>query len=177
MTIKAVSGRVERGNKMLQALKKETPRGQACVADAFLDEILRTVFENKLIKSKQTKELLSYMQPLGSHGSRLKTAYALGWVGPLTYKYVDLIHKIRNRMAHELDVEEFDHPQVRDLVNNIDIKELLPPSMSKARFPILGDIFMIAAQYSLMQLWVIVDDSTQLHFGLDRPLIHLDTPK
>jgi DNA-binding MltR family transcriptional regulator len=168
---------MERGNKMLQSLQNETPRGQACVGDALLDEALKEMFEKRLIASKQSKELLNYTQPLGSHGARLRMAYAVGWLGPLTYKTIDLIHKTRNRMAHDLDAEKFDDPQVRDLVDSIDTVEFLPSDLSGVKFPILKDKFMIAVQYSLMQLWALMDESVQVPVGTDRPLVSLRSAK
>src|SRR5437660_472066 len=110
--------RVALGNKMFAALETETDRGRACVGDAVLDEVLEDLFRKRLIDHPaDVEEILSGSQPLGNHGVRLKLAFLLGWIGPETYADCRTIHKIRNRMAHELTVDSFEHARVLDLLD------------------------------------------------------------
>lgn len=112
--------RVERGNQLLESLKTETDRGRASVGDALLDEILKDLFRARLVGSEsQVEELLRDGQILGTHGGRLKVAFHLGWIRPDTHIECRTIHKIRNKMAHELDVDSFDHGAVRDLLDGL----------------------------------------------------------
>jgi len=102
---------------MVAALRAETDRGKACVADAMIDEIIKEMFSRRLIKAeREVRDIVSFGRPLGSHGARLKIAYLLGWIGPDSYHDCDKIHSIRNRMAHDLDVDTFEHVKVRDLI-------------------------------------------------------------
>jgi hypothetical protein len=42
--------RLNRGNLMLDAMKKETDRGKACVGDAMLDELFDELFRSRFIE-------------------------------------------------------------------------------------------------------------------------------
>jgi DNA-binding MltR family transcriptional regulator len=105
--------RIKRGNQMLEAMKKETDRGKACVGDAMLDELFKELFEKRLVDDQQRiNEMIGSGQPLANYGVRLKLAYLLGWIGPQTYATCHAIHKMRNAIAHSMDVDSFSHPQV-----------------------------------------------------------------
>lgn len=117
MTFDQYRGRVLR---LIDKLDQESPRGIACIQDAVIDEVTKELFRAKLVTGKESNELLSHSSgPLGSHGSRLKLAYCLGWINQEVYKVAEQIHRIRNRMAHQLEVDNFDHELVRDLVENL----------------------------------------------------------
>lgn len=84
------------------ALANETARGHACVGDVLIDELLKQVFVVRLVDDKkETQKLMSESRPLGSHGTRLRMAYCLGWIGPMTFRECNEIHRIRNKMAHD----------------------------------------------------------------------------
>ena len=62
---------------------------------------------------KYVDDLLSVNRTLGSFSDKLKIAYALGWIGKETYEDCRAIHGIRNEMAHNLNVDSFDHHKVK----------------------------------------------------------------
>lgn len=55
----------------------------------------------------------------GTLGKRLDLANALNAITPGTYSDGLLIGRIRNKFAHHLEVTSFEHPKVRDLVDNL----------------------------------------------------------
>jgi len=162
------SYRIERGNQIFDALKQETNRGQACVGDAFLDELVEELFRKRLIDdSGLVDELLSFNGPLGSHGHRLRVAYALGWIGPKTYQECRRIHKVRNAMAHDLDVDSFDHRTVSGIIDGFTSQEDLKP----ARLPSRKDKFLTAVAFTLLRIWKLQDDSSHAPEGVDMPVV------
>jgi DNA-binding MltR family transcriptional regulator len=172
-TLQILHARGERANKMLTALRAETDRGSACVGDALLDELLDQVFRQRFVnEEKLVEELLSFNQPLGSHGARSKVAYALGWIGPKTYGDIKGIRRVRNSMAHDLDVDSFDHQEVKDIVDGFrSLAELKRTRLAHRR-----DKFLLAVNWCIMQLWALLDDANHSPEGTDRPIL-TNTPE
>lgn len=166
--------RIERGNQVLEALKTETDRGRACVGDALLDEVLKDLFRKRLAgPESKVEEVLGDRQLLGSHGGRLTLASLLGWLGPETHADCRTIHKIRNRMAHELDVDSFDHSAVRDLIDQLESPRDITVQVKGAiRRAILNrqDKFLFAVQMSALRLWRYIDIAEPLPAAADPPI-------
>jgi DNA-binding MltR family transcriptional regulator len=159
--------RVDRANKVIAALEAETDRGRACVGDAFIDELLKELFRRRLIdRPKLVEELLGVGRALGSFSDRLKLAYALGWIGEETLRDCETIHKIRNAMAHNLDVDSFDRPEVR---GKLDALHAL--SHVKARLARRRDKFALAVQFAALRIWVVLDKSKNSPVVTDAPIM------
>ena len=142
---------------MFAALEVETDRGRACVGDAMLDELFKELFSKCLIdRPKEVRDVLSGGQPLSNHGTRLRLAYLLGWIGPETYEDCRTIHRIRNKMAHELDVESFDNDEVRNLVDGLKSLEHITITVSgetkRGTLERRSDKFLWAVSASVMRL-------------------------
>jgi DNA-binding MltR family transcriptional regulator len=173
--------RMERGNQLADALKAETDRGRACVGDALLDELLKELFRARLAGSKsEVDDVLGEGQLLGNHGGRLKLAYLLGWIGPETYAECRAIHKIRNRMAHKLDVASFDHLAVRDLLDGLKSPRHLTirnrEGIKRVNLKRREDKFLVAVQMSVLRLWWFIDHAEKREPGDDPPINRLPEP-
>lgn len=55
----------------------------------------------------------------GTLGNKLDMGRALNAITPQTYEDGKLIARVRNKFAHHLEVTSFDHPKVRDLVDQL----------------------------------------------------------
>ena len=55
-----------------------------------------------------------------AYGNRLDMAKALNAITPGAYHDAKLTGRIRNKFAHNLDVDSFEHEKVRDLVDALD---------------------------------------------------------
>jgi DNA-binding MltR family transcriptional regulator len=162
-----LQSRADRANKMSAALKAETDRGRACVGDAFVDELLKELFRRRLIdRPKFVDELLMVNRALGSFSDRLKLAYALGWIGEETRKDCDTIHNIRNAMAHGLDVDSFDHHEVKGKLD-----ALHGPSHVKGRLVHRRDKFLVAVHFAVLRIWEVLDKSKNSPVATDAPII------
>jgi DNA-binding MltR family transcriptional regulator len=181
MAKETATSRIDRGNQLVDALKAETDRGRACVGDALLDELIKEMFSTRLAGTKaEIKEVLGDGQLLGNHGGRLKLAYLLGWIGPETYSECRAVHKIRNRMAHNLDVDSFAHSGVRDLIDALksprDLTIGTKNGIKRVNLKRREDKFLIAVQMSVLRCWWFVDHGEHLDQAGDPPINRLPKP-
>jgi DNA-binding MltR family transcriptional regulator len=165
---------------MFEALRAETDRGKACVGDALLDELVKELFVKRLLNEKEAGEILGPTQPLGSHGTRLKLAYLLGWMGAETYADCRDIRKVRNAMAHTLDIDSFDHPKVSGLVDHLrvsqDVKITVGRETKQVNLKRREDRFLYAVAMSVMRCWWLIDHATKSRRGGDPAILRLPKP-
>jgi len=88
-------------------------RALAIIGATFLDTQLEHLARSFLVEDKaEVDKLMSYDQPLGSFGNRIRMAYCLGLINKAIMDDLRLVAKIRNRFAHDL-VCSFDSEPVR----------------------------------------------------------------
>lgn len=98
--------RMDRIVEMMSELKKETDRGMAILGAAMLDEKLKTILTNFLIKGKQAERLLNGPNaPIGTFSAKLDMAFAVGLISEDEYQDAEIIRKIRNDFAHKFDLK------------------------------------------------------------------------
>jgi mannitol operon repressor len=107
----------------LQELNKETDRGVALVATSFLDKLLKDVLAAFLIENASAKALLSgFNAPFGSFSTRIAGCLAMGLITDREAEQCDILRKVRNRFAHEVEVN-FNADSVKGLCNNLLVPE------------------------------------------------------
>jgi DNA-binding MltR family transcriptional regulator len=161
---RGMEARMARGNRMLAALEKETDRGKACVGDAILDELFKELFVARFIDDeKSVSSLLSDGRALGSHAARLKLAYLLGWIGPATFKDCEIIHRVRNKMAHDAEVDDFEHAQVRDLLANLEapkhVRVHVDGALARANLERGQDKLLFSILNVSLHMWWLLEDA------------------
>ena len=95
-------------------------RTVAIVAAAYIDDHLTGLIKKKLpgLDSTLSKRLFEDVNAsLGNLASKIDIARALEVINAPQRAEAVLIARIRNRFAHYLDVDSFDHPQVAALVD------------------------------------------------------------
>lgn len=110
-------------NKIVSEFKKETDRGLAILAASMLDQKLKIILSNYLIKCKQSDLLLnSPGAPISTFSARLNMAFSLGLISEDEYHDSEVIRKIRNDFAHKFELEfSFNNPSVSDKCKNMKI--------------------------------------------------------
>jgi DNA-binding MltR family transcriptional regulator len=96
------------------------PRVTAIICTAYIENHIVELIRDRMpgLTPSLTKSLFNDVHgPLGTVGSKIDMAQALGAINENTASDARLIARIRNRFAHELHVEDFDHRRVRDLVD------------------------------------------------------------
>ncbi len=105
--------------EFLAEFNKETERGAALTAAAFLDDLLHKVIEAFLIKNKSGKSLTDgFNAPLGTLSSRVAACHALGLISEEEFQECALIRKIRNEFAHKMKMS-FDFDPVRSMCGSM----------------------------------------------------------
>lgn len=109
--------------KIREELEKESDRGCALLAAAFLENELAALLDYFLVETSESfkKQLFDFNGPLGTFSSRIKIAYALGLISRKTKDALDLIRKIRNRFAHLIDSLNFESKGIKELVDQLRI--------------------------------------------------------
>lgn len=87
----------EESQVWMEDLDRETDRGAALVAAAYLDEVIQQMIRSKLAEDKNAADVLL---DRSTAFSRMNLARALGLIGPKTYDALDRIRIIRNHFAH-----------------------------------------------------------------------------
>jgi mannitol operon repressor len=108
--------------EFLAEFSKETERGAALTAAAFLDDLLQKVIEAFLIENKSGKSLCDgFNAPLGTLSSRIAACHAMGLISDEEYRECELIRKIRNEFAHKMKMS-FEIEPVRSLSSSMHYK-------------------------------------------------------
>jgi len=138
----------EEVNAMTVELNKESDRGAVLVGVAYLDELLTRLFRKKMLLSKKlSEELLEGFGPLSGLSARTKVAYALGWIGPETYRELNLLRAIRNDFAHSHEPRTFSDAKVQNRCSQLGLPKTATTYRLKAR-----DQFLLTASLVTMRL-------------------------
>jgi len=91
-------------SEFLQYFQKETDRGAALVGAAMVESRLERLLNETLLDNFSKKELLTGVNaPMGTFNSKIKLCHVLGFITDKEAKEANLIRKIRNEFAHQLD--------------------------------------------------------------------------
>ncbi|MEK3747877.1 MltR family transcriptional regulator [Paenibacillus sp. FSL E2-8871] len=125
-------------------LDKETDRGCALMAAAFLDELLKKLLEKYMVNEPNSfKELFTGSGGLSSFSSKINLSYLLGLISEKSKRDLHIIRKIRNEFAHSMEIIDFEHPPIasrcRELHHNVFRDELSPrKSFVRIAFGVAG---------------------------------------
>jgi DNA-binding MltR family transcriptional regulator len=133
-----------------KGLAEESDRGAALLGMAFLDELLKRLFEAKLRDGKISKKLLDYPGALSTASARTDVAYSLGWFGAKTYRDLVTLRKIRNEFAHAHALVKFADADIRTLCTKLKLEEV----------PIKGPFTLERAQF----MWAVGQIAFRLEF-------------
>jgi DNA-binding MltR family transcriptional regulator len=105
---------------VVEGLSKESDRGCALFAAAYLDEALARLLKTRMVQHPDMKQDLFISQaPLGAFSARIKMVYYLGELGEDERKMLDIIRGIRNHFAHHFEVTSFSDQSIRDRCGNL----------------------------------------------------------
>lgn len=87
--------------RMVEDLERETDRGVALLAVAFLDDVLDVMLRAVMVNEPEAvNRLMGTGRALESFGARTHLAYCMGLLGRDVYHDVNLVREIRNDFAH-----------------------------------------------------------------------------
>jgi DNA-binding MltR family transcriptional regulator len=131
-------------NIAINQLMKESNRGAVLVGVAYLDDLLIRLFKARLrLTETLSEDLFESSGPLFTLSSRIKVAYSLGWIGPETFRDLNLLRKIRNDFAHLHIPITFEDPSVQSRCRELEMPKGFGPeppagalSMKRPKFSI-----------------------------------------
>jgi mannitol operon repressor len=105
--------------EFLDEFNKESARGAALAAAAFLDDLLRDIINAFLLSNDSRRKLTDgFNAPLGTLSARIAACHALGLISDQEARECKLIRKVRNEFAHKLKMS-FDDEKVRGLCSTL----------------------------------------------------------
>jgi|SRR6476660_3207432 len=104
---------LERYFDFMEDFRKEADRGAVLVAAAVIDDLLERTLLAYLLENESAKAVVQgFNAPLGTLAARLAAAHAMGLLRDSEKHDCELIRKIRNEFAHELNAS-FDDEKIK----------------------------------------------------------------
>lgn len=149
LVVSGTKRRVEVLFRIGDELKKESDRGCALVAAAYLENEVGELLGNFFVKqsAKARAALFEFNGPVGTFSSKIKMSAALGLMPEEIFKSLDLIRKMRNEFAHLHEPLDFESPKIKRQVENL-LPSLCVPEAS-ARESFIVKVQSIAATLHL----------------------------
>jgi hypothetical protein len=102
-------------SEFLQYFQKETDRGAALVGAAMIESRLERLLDLTLINNSSKKDVFEGPNSvLGNFSSKIKMSHLLGYITDKEAREINLIRKIRNEFAHNLEEIKFNTQPVSD---------------------------------------------------------------
>jgi DNA-binding MltR family transcriptional regulator len=119
-------------DKFVTDLRLETSsssdRTLAIVAASILEHSLRVAILAKFVplNEEDQSKLFDGNQngPLATFSAKIRLAFALGIIGPMTREDIDRVRIIRNAFAHSMSDIHFSSPEVVDMCNGLQVQKL-----------------------------------------------------
>ena len=130
---------------LVDDFEKETDRGVALIAAAFLDDCLDVMIRAAFVDDPEAVgRMLGPGRPLESFGARAHLAYCIGLLGPDIYHDINLIREIRNDFAHRQPTT-FEAGDIRSKCGRLKcINVLLPDNSCTCRERFTVNVVLIA---------------------------------
>ena len=122
--------------ELMVSLAKETDRGAALMACAYLDNQLAELLKVRFVQVESlTKTLIdSPGGPLGSFSVRIDVAYLSGVIPKSAHRDLHLLRKIRNEFAHNPTAITFQDPQLASRAKELEFDVLRPAASPRKKF-------------------------------------------
>lgn len=95
-------------NDVADLFDKETDRASAVLSASFLENLLEEHLRKHMITDKMIDSLFNGQGAFATFSSRISACYALRYIPKKVHRDLDLIRKIRNYFAHNMNDASFD---------------------------------------------------------------------
>lgn len=104
-------------------MARETDRGRLVLGAAWIDRFIqmRLMNEYSFGSAKARKELFSPHGPFGTFFGKINTAYCAGWLDEDVYYDLKIIQKLRNKFAHDIEVNSLEDDDMRRRVDSFQV--------------------------------------------------------
>lgn len=108
-----------------EEINVKSDRALVITIGSILDTQLEFLLKSFLIKdNKRDEKLFNNNSPLSNFSSKISMCYYLGIISKYEYEALEIIRKIRNIFAHEIEIKKLEDSQsIRDLCKILNIPE------------------------------------------------------
>ena len=108
-----------------EEINVKSDRALLITIGSILDTQLESLLKSFLIKdNKRDEKLFNNNSPLSNFNSKISMCYYLGIISKYEYEALEIIRKIRNIFAHEIEIKKLEDSQsIRDLCKTLNIPE------------------------------------------------------
>lgn len=148
--------KLELQNKMVNLFHTSDNRAAAIVVTSYLEEQLKLAilghFKNfSTLNKDDRKNLTGGNGPLSTFSSRISMAYLLDLINKDQYDDLNLIRKIRNGFAHQLDAVTFDFPEIKSRCSHL--KLIKPEDAETAQNKFFWTVVNLAMHLNGFKKW------------------------
>ncbi|GJM76498.1 hypothetical protein HMSSN036_87140 [Paenibacillus macerans] len=141
-------------NSVVEIFYKETDRAAAILAASFLDNLLEEYLRKHMIVDKVIDNLFNGQGAFATFSSRISVCYAFKFIPSKVYRDLDLIRRIRNYFAHNMNDASFDDEEVRNRINSFEfIKEIKDINKNTHREKFLITVGLITLFITGQEIW------------------------
>ena len=134
----------------LEHFQKETDRGTALVGAAMLESRLERLLDMTLIENLSKKDIFDGPNSsLGNFSSKIKISHVLGFITDKEARKINIIKKIRNEFAHNLEEIKFGSKSVNDLC--LQLEASTPGDLKKEKQ--YRQLFINSVVLTALALW------------------------
>lgn len=107
-------------NRFMGLVGKQDDRAMILSLATFLEDSLGRLLLAYFRTCTATKELIEgFNAPLGTFGSRIKAAYAVGLIAEDQYKDMEILRKVRNHFAHDWEGVTLARNDIKALIGQL----------------------------------------------------------
>jgi len=102
--------------------KRSSDRASAIVAGSVLETALENALKTRFLEDQHEVLFKGGMAVLGTFSAKIQLAYAIGSIPRSEFKNLNLVRKIRNHCAHEIQGKvSFSESPLRDYIDEIEL--------------------------------------------------------
>lgn len=104
-------------------MAEESYRGRVVLGLAWIDRLIQIKLMNEYAfgSAKVRKELFSPHGPFGEISGKISAAYCAGWLDEDVYHDLKIIQKLRNKFAHDIEVDPLEDGDMRQRVESFQV--------------------------------------------------------
>jgi DNA-binding MltR family transcriptional regulator len=104
----------------LKEIETSTDRAAAIVAVAFVEDHLTMALRRRFVQDEKALDaMFNERGALGAYGAKSELAYLVGMFSDRVASDLNYLRKIRNKFAHNVEIDSFSSPPVKDWAMNL----------------------------------------------------------
>ena len=101
-----------------RVLKTESDRGATILASIWIEYLLERKLRTLFTKgnSRNRQKLFDLNGPFSSFSNKILAAYTIGWIDSDVFRDTNLLRKIRNEFAHNINIMKFEDEKMKQFI-------------------------------------------------------------